>query len=301
MKIIVLGGEGMLGHKVLQTLSSHYSGTKCTVFGSLNEPFYRTIPLFTLKNTIEKVNAMEFQALRILLDKETPDFIINCIGIVKQRHEGNMAIPSITINSLLPHLLADWSAAWGGRLIHFSTDCVFSGKKGNYSEDDHSDADDLYGKSKFLGEVSQTANALTLRTSIIGRELSHFKSLLEWFLAQKGKKVKGFNRVIYSGVTTNHIAELVGKIIHDFPNLSGLYQVTARAITKYDLLSRIREAYKLDVEIVADESEISDRSMTGERFRKATGYKEPIWTELIAQLAGDNTPYDQWLKETRHV
>jgi dTDP-4-dehydrorhamnose reductase len=301
MKIIVLGGEGMLGHKVLQTLSSHYSGTKCTVFGSLNEPFYRAIPMFTLKDTIEKVNAMDFQALRRLLAKEKPDFIINCIGIVKQRHEGRMAIPSITINSLLPHLLADWSAAWGGRLIHFSTDCVFSGKKGNYSEDDPSDADDLYGKSKFLGEVSQAANALTLRTSIIGRELSHFKSLLEWFLAQNGNKVKGFKRVIYSGVTTNHIAELVGKIISDHPKLSGLYQVTAPAITKYDLLSRIREAFRLDVEIVSDESEVSDRSMVGGRFLKMTGYKEPTWEYLIKQLSEDKTPYEQWTKEMKHV
>jgi dTDP-4-dehydrorhamnose reductase len=243
---------------------------------------------------------MDVPALKNLLEAEKPSFMINCIGIVKQRDEGKAAIPSITINSLLPHLLAEWGISWGGRLIHFSTDCVFSGKKGNYSEGDPSDAEDLYGKSKYLGEVA-SQNALTLRTSIIGRELSHFKSLLEWFRAQKGKKVKGFSRVIYSGVTTNHIAELVGNILHDHPTLSGLYQVAAPAITKHDLLSRIREAYQLDVEIVADESEISDRSMTGDRFRKATGYQEPAWAELIAQLAGDNTPYDRWLKETKHV
>lgn len=300
MKIIVLGGEGMLGHKVFQNLSSRYPGTKCTVYGSLKDPFYRAIPLFTTKNTIEKVNAMDLQALRQLLEKEKPDFMINCIGIVKQRDEGKAAIPSITINSLLPHLLADWAAAWGGRLIHFSTDCVFSGKKGNYTEDDTSDAEDLYGKSKYLGEVA-TQNALTLRTSIIGRELSHFKSLLEWFLAQKGKRGKGFRKVIYSGVTTNHIAELVGKIIIDHPRLSGLYQVTAPPITKHDLLTRLRDAYNLDVEIVPDDSEISDRSMNGECFRKATGYREPDWDNLIDQLAGDITPYDQWLKETKHV
>lgn len=300
MKIIVLGGEGMLGHKVFQTLSTSYPGTKCTVNGSLSDPFFRTIPLFTLKNTIEKVNAMDFQALRKLLEKERPVFTINCIGIVKQRDEGKMAVPSITINSLLPHLLADWVATWGGRLIHFSTDCVFSGKKGNYTEDDPSDAEDLYGKSKFLGEVA-TQKALTLRTSIIGRELSNFKSLLEWFLAQKGKKVKGFKRVIYSGVTTNYIAKLAGKIISDHPGLSGLYQVTAPSITKHDLLARIRDAYKLNIEIVADESEVSDRSMNGQRFRQVTGYKEPSWDDLVDQLAEDLTPYDQWLKEIKHV
>lgn len=300
MKIIVLGGEGMLGHKMFQTLSSRFPDTKCTIYGSLKDPFYQAIPLFTLKNTIEKVNAMDLPALRQLLEKEKPDFIINCIGIVKQRDEGKAAIPSITINSLLPHLLADWLVPWGGRLIHFSTDCVFSGKKGNYSEDDSSDAEDLYGKSKFLGEVA-SQNALTLRTSIIGRELSHFKSLLEWFLSQKGKKVKGFRRVIYSGVTTNYLSELVMKIVTDHTKLSGLSQVTAPPISKYDLLCRLRVAYKLDVDIVSDDSEVSDRSMTGGRFLKLTGYKEPTWDYLINQLSEDKTPYEQWTKETKHV
>ena len=248
--------------------------------------------MFVPENTIEKVNVMDLPVLRQLLEKEKPDFIINCIGIVKQRDEGKMAIPSITINSLLPHLLADWATGWNGRLIHFSTDCVFSGKKGYYSETDPSDAEDLYGKSKFLGEVADRPNALTLRTSIIGRELNNFKSLLEWFLAQKGKQVKGFKKVIYSGVTTNHIAKLVGDLINDHPSLSGLFQVTAPAINKYDLLSRLRAAYKLDVEIVADDTEVSDRSMIGKRFYEATGYTEPFWDELIAQLAGDQTPYE---------
>ena len=218
--ILVLGGEGMLGHKIFQTLSARYPGTKCTIFGSLNDPFYRAIPFFRPETTVERVNAMDLPALRQLLEKEKPEYLINCIGIVKQRDEGKMAIPSITINSLLPHLLAEWGMSWGGRLIHFSTDCVFSGKKGNYSEDDPSDAEDLYGKSKYLGEVADRPNALTLRTSIIGRELSNFKSLLEWFLAQKGKKVKGFKQVIYSGVTTNYIAELVGKIVGESPRLT---------------------------------------------------------------------------------
>ena len=292
--ILVLGAEGMLGHKMFQVLSARYPGTRCTIFGSLKDSFYRAIPLFRPEATMERVNAMDFHSLRKVLEKEKPDFLINCIGIVKQRDEGKMAIPSITINSLLPHLLSEWGLAWGGRLIHFSTDCVFSGKKGNYSEDDPSDAEDLYGKSKFLGEVSETPNALTLRTSIIGRELSNFKSLLEWFLAQKGKKVKGFKKVIYSGVTTNHMSHLVGDIICDHPGLSGLYQVTAPAINKYDLLCGLREAYKFDVEIVPEDNEISDRSMIGDRFRNVTGFAEPTWDELIAQLAGDQTPYDKW-------
>jgi dTDP-4-dehydrorhamnose reductase len=239
---------------------------------------------------------MDLSALRRTLEAERPDVIINCVGIVKQRQEARLAIPSITINSLLPHLLAEWAGNWGGRLIHFSTDCVFSGKKGNYCEDDPSDAEDLYGKSKYLGETTE-ANALTLRTSMIGRELDHFSSLLEWFLAQKGRRVKGFRRVIYTGVTTNHLADLVGKIINDYPLLFGLYQVTAPAINKYELLSRLRDAFHLDVEIVADDSEVSDRSMNGWCFLKATAYREPSWDDLIAQLAQDKTPYDQWQRK----
>jgi len=299
-RILVLGAEGMLGHKMFQVLSASYPETRCTIFGSLSDHFYRAITLFKPEATLERVNAMDLPTLRQLLEKERPNYLVNCIGIVKQRDEGKAAIPSITINSLLPHLLADWAAAWGGRLIHFSTDCVFSGKKGNYSEGDPSDAEDLYGKSKYLGEIA-SQNAFTLRTSIIGRELSHFQSLLEWFLAQKGKTVKGFKRVIYSGVTTNYIAELVGKIISEHPGLSGLYQITAPAITKHDLLARIRDAFKLDVEIVADNTEVSDRSMAGGRFLKMTGYKEPTWDYLIRQLSEDKTPYEQWTKETKHV
>jgi dTDP-4-dehydrorhamnose reductase len=296
MKILVLGGEGMLGHKMFQVISARYGQTRCTILGRLSDPFYSALSLFNHQYTIERIDVMDLLALRRTLEAERPAVIINCVGIVKQRQEARMAIPSITINSLLPHLLAEWAGNWGGRLIHFSTDCVFSGKKGNYCEDDPSDAEDLYGKSKFLGETTE-ANALTLRTSIIGRELDHFSSLLEWFLAQKGENVKGFRRVIYAGVTTNHLADLVANIISDYPLLSGLYQVTAPAINKYDLLSRLRDAFNLDVEVVADDSEVSDRSMNGERFLEATGYREPSWDDLIAQLALDKTPYDQWQRK----
>ena len=300
MRILVLGGEGMLGHKMFQVLSAHFEQTRCSIFGHLSDPFYRAISLYNQQQTMERVDAMDLSALRYALEAERPDVIINCVGVVKQRQEARMAIPSITINSLLPHLLAEWAGSWGGRLIHFSTDCVFSGKKGNYREDDPSDAEDLYGKSKYLGEAAG-ANALTLRTSIIGRELDHFNALLEWFLDQNGKKVKGYRRVIYAGVTTNHLADLVAKIIGDFPLLTGLYQVTAPPIDKYELLIRLRDAFNLDIEIIADASEVSDRSMNGARFLRATGYREPKWDELIAGLTQDKTPYDQWQRKRKHV
>lgn len=296
MKIIVLGGEGMLGHKVFQVLSSNFPETKCSILGSLEDCFYRSISLFDSKRTLQCVNAMELPSLCSLLKKEKPDYLINCIGIVKQRDESKHPIPSIILNSLLPHLLAEWGVDWGCRLIHFSTDCVFSGKKGNYNETDLSDAEDIYGKTKYLGEVDANKNALTLRTSIIGRELNHFKSLLEWFLSQKGKKVKGYRKVIYSGLTTNYLAKVISRLIDNNYAINGLYQITGPSITKYDLLVRLRDAYKLDIEIEPDNNEVSARSMNGGRFYLETGIKKPHWDEMIEELVRDKTPYDKWIK-----
>jgi dTDP-4-dehydrorhamnose reductase len=186
------------------------------------------------------------------------------------------------------------TALWGGRVIHFSTDCVFSGKRGGYVEGDASDAEDLYGKTKFLGEVA-AANALTLRTSIIGRELSQHQSLLDWFLSRNHGTVRGFRRVIYSGVTTNFLAELVASIIRDHPPLNGLHQVAADPISKYDLLCLLGEAYRLDVRIEPDDLEVSDRSMRCDRLREAIAYQCPPWPVLVRQLAEDSTPYEKWL------
>jgi dTDP-4-dehydrorhamnose reductase len=293
IKILVLGGEGMLGHKMFQTLRARYPDTICTVTRSLEGPFYQKISLFRAGNVVDRVDAMDFGAMRRILTGHRPDWIINCIGVIKQREEAKSAIPSITLNSLFPHKLAEFAGEWGGRVIHFSTDCVFSGRQGNYTEDSPSDAEDLYGKTKFLGEVTE-GNSLTLRTSIIGRELAHFRSLLEWFLSQEGKSVRGFRRVIYSGVTTNYLAQLVGELIADHQGLSGLYQVTSPPVSKHDLLSMIRDAYGLNIDIVPDEREVSDRSMVGEKFLGATGYSQPAWSSLIEQLVSDPTPYGNW-------
>jgi dTDP-4-dehydrorhamnose reductase len=291
--IIVLGGEGMLGHKVFQTLERQFPDTACTVRSRLDEPFYSRIDLYRPERVIAGVDALDLDGLTRLLEERQPDVVVNCIGIIKQRDEAQRAIPSITINSLLPHRLAAAAATWGGRVIHFSTDCVFSGRRGAYVEDDFSDAEDLYGRSKYLGEVG-AENALTLRTSIIGRELSEFRSLLEWFLAQKSKEVHGFTRHFWSGVSTNHLATLVGDIIAEHSQLSGVYQVSSGTINKHELLTLLRDAFRLDVEIVPDDREFCDRSLNGDRFREATGYVCPSWAELATELAADPTPYSSW-------
>jgi len=293
MKTLVLGGDGMLGHKMYQTLRSRYPDTGCTILGTRDDHPLCNIPLYQDGDVIEEMDAMVFEAFAKALRARKPEFLINCIGIVKQRDAAKAYIPSITINALLPHRLAELAEEWGGRVIHFSTDCVFNGKGGQYRETDPSDAEDLYGKSKFLGEVA-CDNALTLRTSIIGRELTMFASLLEWFLAQAHTTVKGFDKVIYSGVTTNYLSEVVSRIVEGFPSLSGLYQVTSEPISKFDLLVLLREAFNLDVEIVKETETVSDRSMLGARFVEETGLVCPAWPQLVAELANDPTPYGEW-------
>jgi dTDP-4-dehydrorhamnose reductase len=165
-----------------------------------------------------------------------------------------------------------------------------------YKEGDLSDAEDLYGKTKFLGETTE-ANAVTIRTSIIGRELANHRSLLDWFLSNKGGRVRGYRKSIYSGVTTNHLAEVVADIILHHPQLQGVYQVASEPISKYDLLCLLRKAYVLDVAIDPVDGEYANRSMDGSRFRCATGYVCPSWPTLVQQLASDTTPYEQWLSQ----
>lgn len=293
-KVVVLGGAGMLGHKLFQLLRSSFPGTIATVRGDVKASPLHRVDLLQGGDVISGVDAADFDAVRGLLRKLAPEVAVNCVGIIKQRDEANSAIPSITLNALFPHRLAEAAKEWGGRVIHFSTDCVFSGRKGRYSEPDVADADDLYGRTKFLGEVVDS-NAVTLRTSIIGRELTSHRSLLDWFLAQNGKQVRGYTRVVYSGVTTNEMANVVSRIITECPRLSGLFHVVSNPIAKYELLTLIRDAYGLDIGIEPDDHEVSDKSMLGDRFEKATGWRAPAWPEMISTLAADPTPYADWL------
>ena len=299
MNILVLGGAGMLGHKVFQHLSERFPDTWCTVRSSA-EDAAALAPRLLDRRVIGGLDVMDWQAVEAVLGEYRPEVIVNCVGVIKQRPEAGQAIPGITINTLLPHLLARWCERGNCRLIHFSTDCVFSGERGDYSEEDPSDALDLYGKTKFLGEVSHE-RALTLRTSMIGRELEHFQSLLEWFLSQSRGPLKGYTRAFYSGVTTNYLAGLVAKIIEEKPDLHGLYQLTGPTISKFELLCLLRDAYLKNTEIVADDSVFCDRSMRGEKFVAATGYRCPPWAELVGQLTADSTPYQEWRRNVHET
>ena len=293
MNILVLGGTGMLGHKMFQQLRMRYAETYCTIRGSINDAPVRDVDLFHSGHVLEQCEFSDFTVVERLLLEHKPRIVVNCVGIVKQRDDSKKPVPSIYINALLPHLLLETCERVGAKLIHVSTDCVFSGKKGNYREDDLPDAEDLYGRTKFLGEVT-SGSALTLRTSIIGRELLHSDSLLEWFLSQSHKRVPGYKRALFSGVTTNHLAQVVGDLIRDHPNLSGLYNVASQTISKFDLLCLLREAYDLDIEILQQDEFSCDRSLRGEKFAAAAGYVCPPWLELVSQLANDDTSYNEW-------
>lgn len=292
-RILVLGGSGMLGHKMFQVLGARFPDVKCSLSGHQVDPVLARTDMYFGDRLILGLDVLDQVRLREILQDEKPDVVVNCVGVIKQRYEAHDPLLSITINSLLPHLLAEICDPWGGRVIHFSTDCVFSGRTGSYTEQSPSDAEDLYGKSKFLGEVARS-NALTLRTSIIGHEIKNFASLLDWFLACEGKSISGYCKVLYSGVTTNYLARVVGDVIEHHESLSGLYQVTSQAISKYDLLCLVRDAYGLDVEINPEDTTVSDRSMIGDRFEKATGIVTPPWPVLVAELAEEFPRYQAW-------
>jgi dTDP-4-dehydrorhamnose reductase len=240
--------------------------------------------LFDPERTLGGIDALNFDAVTAAMATVRPDAVVNCIGIIKQLAAAKDPFLSVAVNSLLPHRLHRLCQATGARLIHFSTDCVFSGRAGNYTEGDPSDAVDLYGRSKFLGETVGEG-ALTIRSSIIGHELGTTSGLLEWFLSQRGKRVEGYRRAVFSGVTTPEMARIVRMVLTKHPGLSGTLQVSSERINKYDLLMLIQQVYGVDVEIVPHDEVRIDRSLDSTRFRRLTGYVPPSWPQMIEEMA----------------
>jgi dTDP-4-dehydrorhamnose reductase len=296
MKILILGGEGMLGHKVFQVLNRRFE-----TFASFQDQrgLWTKLPLYEKadrKCLLGGVNALDFDSVVRALGQVKPGAVINCIGIIKQLKEASDPVLSLTLNSLFPHRLAELCAAAGSRLFHISTDCVFSGRKGNYREEDVADAEDLYGRTKLLGEVVRP-NCLTIRTSIFGRDYFKQSAFLEWFLSNCGGKVRGYKNAIYTGFPTQVLARIMGDIIQDHRDLSGLYQIASQPISKYQLLVKLREAMGLDIEIEAYDDQPCDRSLSAARFVAATGYLLPSWDQMLMELASDPTQYDEWRKQ----
>ncbi len=289
VRILVLGARGMMGHMACRVFAERHQvfGTTRTEL-SADAALARFLPP---ERWVSAVDAEEVGTVRRALESVAPDAVLNCIGIVKQAPEANDPILSITVNSLFPHQLAALCNEVGARMVHLSTDCVFSGLKGGYTEQDTPDPVDLYGRSKLLGET-EPGEALTLRTSVVGREIHDHWSLFEWVLASRRTAVRGFDKAIYSGVTTRVLAEIVERIFEDHRDLTGVWQVASEPITKYRLVGELNDRLDLGMEIARDASFVCDRSLHGAAFATATGIEVPSWEEMLDRFVEDQPTYE---------
>lgn len=277
MKVLVIGASGMIGSTVLRILSEK---SDWKVFGTVRDGSVKRFFSAAIGECLIEGGDIEHQDLLVkILDQVRPDVVVNCAGLTKHKPKADDPLVSIPINTLMPHRLADLCKLVGARLIHVSTDCVFSGEKGGYNENDFADARDVYGKSKALGEVLYP-HAITLRTSTIGHELQSKYGLLDWFLSQEGQ-CKGYTRAVFSGLPTVVFAQIVRDVVIPYKQLSGVYHVAAKPIDKFSLLKLIAEVYGKSIDIVPDEKLVIDRSLNAGRFQSATGYVAPEWPELI--------------------
>jgi dTDP-4-dehydrorhamnose reductase len=290
VNVLVFGGKGMLGHKLVQRLSGTFK-VYYTLRGSLGS--VDKFKFFDRRMGFENVDVENEQSVRDVFEQSEPDVVINAVGVIKQVGAVANVETTLSINSIFPHRLARICREYGARLISVSTDCIFTGNKGMYREVDAPDALDLYGQSKHWGEVV-APNCLTLRTSIVGRELATSHGLVEWLFSNRGGRVKGYSKAIYSGFPTVVFADILVDIIERHPGLCGVFHVSSDPISKFDILKKIDRGFGLAVEIEEDHGFVIDRSLDSSAFRRSTGFEPPMWDEMIGRMVGDPTPYDKW-------
>ncbi len=296
-KVLILGASGMLGHAVFKHF---YNSNAYTVYGTVRNKNNNLGKYFDddeFIHIIEGINADNFDSFMHAFEVAKPDIVINCIGIIKHLPEAKNYLKSINVNTFLPHRLAQLCAIAKARFIHVSTDCVFDGKQGDYKESDNSNAEDLYGKSKYLGEVDYP-NAITIRTSIIGHELSSNISLIDWFLSQQNS-VNGYINAIYTGFPTYEIANIIEKQILPNKQLRGLYHVSSDPINKYDLLKLVANTYSKEIEIKPFSGFVLDRSLNSEKFRDELGFMPKSWQQLIIEMHDKFISYSCY--ENKHL
>jgi dTDP-4-dehydrorhamnose reductase len=280
VKILILGASGMLGHTAWRYFAN-CDGVMAV--GTVRRPTPALQASAPSGQLVVGVDVESFDSLALTLAQVRPDVVLNAVGVIKQLAAADDPLIALPINALLPHRLARLCAMVGARLIHVSTDCVFTGQRGGYTETDLADASDLYGRSKLLGEVDYP-NAVTLRTSIIGPELAGgANGLVGWFLAQKGA-VRGFKRAVFSGLPTLELAKVIHQYVIPNPDIRGTWHVSSAPIDKCSLLHLVKEAWSLDTTIVPDEQLVIDRSLDSTRFRQATGYAPAPWAQLVADM-----------------
>lgn len=281
MRVLVLGVNGMLGSAVFRAFDEHASHE---VWGLLrNDSFLSYFSPLQQRRILIGVDVLDEVALCDAFERVRPEVVINCVGLIKQKIHAEDPLAVLPINAMLPHRLAAFCAPRSIRLIQISTDCVFSGRKGMYTEADSSDAEDLYGKSKYIGELHDLKHAVTLRTSIVGRELNTSRALIDWFLAQQGV-VHGFRRSIFSGITTLELAHVIRDVVLLNPQLHGLYHVSSAPISKFELLKLVAREYEKMIEVLPDDQLVIDRSLDSTRFYQATGYMAPTWESMVRTM-----------------
>lgn len=281
MKVLILGVTGMLGNAVFKVFSAdknYYAFATMRGASGL-----RYFDAGSHSRLLTSIDVLDQDDLATALADVKPDVVINCVGLIKQLADANNPLTALPINAMLPHRLAKLCALAGARLVHISTDCVFSGRKGGYRESDMSDAEDLYGKSKYLGELHDVGHAVTLRTSIIGHELNSAYALIDWFLSQSGP-IKGFSKAIFSGLPTVELAHVIKDYVLPNPELSGLYHVAALPVNKFDLLTLVAKQYGKDIDIRKDDAFVIDRSLNADVFSSQSGYIAPQWPDLIKKM-----------------
>lgn len=277
----------MIGHRVWLAARERLE-TWVTIRQDLSSQPW--LEIFDSSRLIPGVSANDPHSLDRALELSRPDVVFNAIGLIKQRAGASDSGAAFQANSFVPHFLRARCDVLGARLVHVSTDCVFTGTRGNYSESDVPDALDVYGLTKRLGEIG--APHLTIRTSAIGRSLAGSAGLLEWLLGQQGA-VSGWTRAFFSGLGTPTLADTIVAVITEHTDLAGVWHVAAPRIDKFTLISRLCDAFSLPVTIEPEAQPAIDRSLNDERFRHATGIARPGWDEMVGRLASDPLPYDQ--------
>ncbi|MDY7565982.1 SDR family oxidoreductase [Pseudomonas sp. RTC3] len=281
MNILILGVTGMLGSTMFKYISEN---TSHSVRGTMrNRSGLKNFKSELKDSFYVDVDVLDHDSIISVFDAARPDLVINCVGLIKQLADAKNPLSALPINAMLPHRLSKLCGLVNSKLIHISTDCIFSGRKGMYTENDISDAEDLYGKSKYIGEISDQPHVLTLRTSIIGHELGSSSSLIDWFLSQTGT-VKGYSKAIFSGLPTVEVARVIVDFVIPNPELCGLYHLSVEPIDKYSLLREVAKVYEKNVEIIPDDELLIDRSLDSSRFRSAVGYMPPSWPDLIKTM-----------------
>ena len=289
MKVLVLGVDGMIGHKIAQSLKEGYK-----LFGSTRK--HLTNKNLGIENIKIVLHDFLIDKTEHLVSNICPDIIINCVGITTRRGVNASKAKTELINSILPHELDKLSQKYSCKLIHFSTDCVFNGAKGNYTEVSRTDAIDLYGISKAKGEVNSNSS-LTLRTSMIGRELYNFTELFEWLYSMREKSVEGYSEVIYSGITTVRMGKIIDKILKNNISLSGLFNISSEPISKYDLLKKLSDSFDLEIDIKKNSNISSNKVLNSKKFTEITGIKAPNWNDLIIEFKEDSYKYKELYKK----